>query len=121
MAQQATKISFPRRDAEKAVKSGQETLRVGSNALEHSNEKMARLQVAAPVFYQCAIQGQLALLIFKEQPGERVRIEIIGRTSAVSESFSGDPPGQGVPIIRIALISGLRVAMSLNDSFGRAA
>ena len=52
MAQKATEISFPGSDSEKTMKSGQETFRFGSNAVEHSDEKMARLQVAVPVFYQ---------------------------------------------------------------------
>ena len=90
------------------MKSGQETFRFGSNAVEHPDEKMARLQLAAPVFDQVAIQRQSALVILEEQPCERVR--------ACDHARS-----MGSRIIRMALISGLSVAISRMISFDKAA
>ena len=59
------------------MKSREEPFRIGSNAVEDSDEKMARLQVAVPVFYQRAIQRQVALLTFKQQSRERVGLKIV--------------------------------------------
>ena len=59
------------------MKSREEPFRIGSNAVERSDEKMARLQVAVPVFYQRSIQRQVALLTFKQQSRERVGLKIV--------------------------------------------